>query len=127
MRIRGRASELIGFIEIKAPGKGAEPRSYTFNSFEDHVNGYIDYLICLHNEQVGSLNDHARLINQLGGEIDSLGDRSTSGNDASVTIMREVVIKYSAMKAENEQLVRRISDLETRLVQLEARTAPREP
>ena len=29
MRRRGRADELIGFIEIKAPGKGADPRRFT--------------------------------------------------------------------------------------------------
>ena len=29
MRQRGKASELLGFIEIKAPGKGADPRRFT--------------------------------------------------------------------------------------------------
>lgn len=29
MRKRGKASELLGFIEIKAPGKGADPRRFT--------------------------------------------------------------------------------------------------
>lgn len=29
MRKRGNASELLGFIEVKAPGKGADPRRYT--------------------------------------------------------------------------------------------------
>lgn len=29
MRKRGKASEMLGFIEIKAPGKGADPRRFT--------------------------------------------------------------------------------------------------
>lgn len=29
MRMSGKASELLGFIEIKAPGKGADPRRFT--------------------------------------------------------------------------------------------------
>lgn len=29
MRKRGKASELLGFVEIKAPGKGADPRRFT--------------------------------------------------------------------------------------------------
>ena len=91
--------------------------------FEDQVSQYIDHLLCLHNEQVGSLNEHARLINQLGDEIDGLRRGSSQGETAAYTgIVREVVVKYSAMEAENKLLREHISDLEARLERVEGLT-----
>lgn len=97
-----------------------EPRRYMSVSFEDQVSKYIDYLLCLHNEQVASLNEHARLINQLSDEI--FGLRATAGQGqvgATSAVMREVLANYSAMSAQNEQLRQRIEELEARIVRIE--------
>lgn len=97
--------------------------STLYRGFEDQVSGYIDYLLCLHNEQVTSLNEHARLINQLGDDVDGIRRASTKGRDAAaVSVMREVVVKYTAVEQENERLRRRIEELEVRLERVERQT-----
>ena len=91
--------------------------------FERQVNDYIEHLICLHNEQVDTLNRHADLINDLGAELDGLRAGTLRETDsAPLSIMREVVVKYSAMEAENEQLRQRIAELEIRLARIEELT-----
>lgn len=89
-----------------------EPRRYFSRSFEAQVNSYIDHLICLHNEQVTSLNQHAETINGLGTEIDTI-----RRNIAQVVIpaASEQLQDIAALEQENERLRRRIEELETRL------------
>lgn len=87
-----RAAVILGGICV--PGLAhaycSEPRRYASSSFEGQVSDHIDYLLCLHNEQVDSLNEHARLINQLGGEIDGMRADGAAGSESAPTlIMRE--------------------------------------
>lgn len=39
------------------------------------VGDALDYLVCLHNEQSRTLNNHADTINAQAGQIDELADR----------------------------------------------------
>lgn len=127
MKVRGFRVVVL-LMSMCAPGLAhaycSEPLRYSFTSFEDQVSGYFDYLLCLHNEQVGSLNEHARLINQLADEIDALPDGASAADENAYSlIIREVVVKYSAVQAENERLRQLVSDLEARVVNLERQAA----
>lgn len=100
----------------------SEPLRYRYRSFDEQVGAYLDYLLCLHNEQVTSLNEHAVMLNQLGDDLDGLQRKPSRGQDvATVAVMREVVVNYTAMKQENEQLRQRLKALEARLDLIEQR------
>lgn len=62
--------------------------------FESQINAEFKYLICLHNEQVESLNQHADLINRQAGYIVDLES------------------KIDDLEWEISKLERRVSDLE---------------
>ncbi|MEJ6404953.1 hypothetical protein [Yoonia sp. 2307UL14-13] len=79
------------------------------------MNEQLDWLLCLHNEQVNSLNRHADQINSLADNLSRLaallraeGDRI----DGIVIREREDNQRMLAMDARIEELIQRIEVLE---------------
>lgn len=94
--------------------------------FEDAVNANLDYLLCLHNEQVTTLNGHAEAIDSLSnyitafeGKVSAAGvarsDGGTvPGQDVSLAILRDVASRYEAIEKENADLRKRVEALEAK-------------
>lgn len=111
-----------------------QPTQFPVLSFEASVDKWLDYLLCLHNEQVTSLNNHATMINDLADTIDQV--RSTVGGiqynqttatvpspgsasvEGTTAVLREIVVRYDAMRSENEQLQRRVEALEAQVAHM---------
>ncbi|WP_219907803.1 hypothetical protein [Cereibacter changlensis] len=124
MRYRVFVGVAAAAVVISLPTLSAaycsSPPSYSSSSFEQQVGKNLDYLLCLHNEQVVSLNSHARILNALDADMASLSaSQSRSGNSAETMTLREVVMKYTAVSEENALLSARLSELEGRLNELE--------
>lgn len=103
------------------------PSPSTFGDFSRQVNNNLDYLLCLHNEQVTSLNNHARMLNSLADDIDRISSaqsrlgQALTADPVSSTLAREVISKYTAVAAENLYLIEKVVELERRLEVLEGR------
>lgn len=92
-----------------------QPRLFGSPSLAEQVNGQLEWMLCLHNEQVGSLNRHADQLNSqseslrgLAGLIRMEGERVDG-----------VLIRERNNSAERKALLQRISDLENRIKSLE--------
>lgn len=92
-----------------------EPMTFTSQSLASQVNAQLEWLLCLHNEQVGSLNQHADKINSIADNLSSLavllraeGDRI----DGIVMREREGFEQVSEMDARIDALERRLKQLE---------------
>ncbi|RGP35349.1 hypothetical protein [Pseudotabrizicola alkalilacus] len=109
----------------------SETNGRLITRFEDAVNASIDYLLCLHNEQVTSLNIHAEAIDRLSAYTSSL-DRKVSagsatrtdgspiaGEGVSLAILRDVASRYEMIMQENADLRQRIEVIEARLADTE--------
>ncbi len=115
-----RAALVLATMCLPSAASAYCSKRMIYSGFEDQVRGYIDYLLCLHNDQVTTLNEHAGIINQLGDEVDGLRRASSQGTDtAAASVLREVVTKYKAVEQENELLRRRVEELEVRLLRVE--------
>lgn len=68
------------------------------------INGAVDYLICLHNEQVVSMNDLADIINSNGDRMDTI---------AQAVLTQDENGYRAALRI--EQLEARITELERRI------------
>ncbi|MFV0645193.1 MAG: hypothetical protein ACK5NN_11950 [Sphingomonadaceae bacterium] len=93
-----------------------EPMSFTSQSLASQVSAQLEWLLCLHNEQVGSLNRHADKINDIADNLSNLAVllRAEAGRiDGIVIREREDFQLTTAMNA-------RLEDLEQRLRALEA-------
>jgi hypothetical protein len=91
-------------------------------SYERQVGSNLDYLLCLHNQQVTSLNNHADMINSIADELAFVRSSQTSSTytePAANLLVREVVTKYAAVSEENSQLREKVVELEMRLDELE--------
>jgi hypothetical protein len=95
-------------------------------SYERQVDSNLDYLLCLHNQQVTSLNNHANMLNLLADDLDVLrssqvrmGQTSATNEPAANILIREVITKYAAISEENSQLSAQVAALEKRLAVLE--------
>jgi septal ring factor EnvC (AmiA/AmiB activator) len=92
--------------------------------FAQKVSGYIDYLICLHNEQTDSLNEHARLINQHAnviGEIQESQRRQWSALQDLSSIINVLSEENQRISSQNQDLERQIEELTVQLRRLEFR------
>lgn len=78
--------------------------------FSSQVNAEFDYLICLHNEQVKSINEQADIIN---GHARSINAQSDLISNQSYYIS-ELERKLDRLESEVEDLKDRIADIETR-------------
>lgn len=78
--------------------------------FASEVSSALDYLVCLHNEQVDKLNEHAGYINNNSSNIDDV-DR----------IAREARDKAESMQFELDSLRSKVIDLESQLYDIENR------
>lgn len=106
----------------------SSPPSYLSSSFEQQVGKNLDYLLCLHNEQVVSLNSHATMLNALDADLASLSaSQSRSGNNSETMILRELIVKYTALSEENIRLAARLSQLEAAVSELEVRPSIEAP
>ena len=73
--------------------------------FSSSVNNALDHLICLHNEQVKSLNEHADLIN------------------AQASLLSDLDSRIYTLESENNALKRRVSDLQDDVSSIESRVS----
>lgn len=103
------------------------PSPSVFGDFNRQVNNNLDYLLCLHNEQVTSLNNHARMLNSLADDMDRISSaqsrlgQALTADTASSTLVREVIANYTAIAAENLYLGEKVVELERRIEVLEGR------
>lgn len=88
-----------------------EPMTFTSQSLVAQVKAQLDWLLCLHSEQVGSLNRHADSINDLADNLNRLaaliradGDRI----DGIVMREREDCDAASVLNARLEDLEARV-------------------
>jgi len=98
------------------------PGPSPMGSYERQVGSNLDYLLCLHNQQVTSLNNHADMINSIADELAFVRSSQTSSTytePAANLLVREVVTKYAAVSEENSQLREKVVELEMRLDELE--------
>lgn len=86
-----------------------------YGDFAAQVNGNLDWLLCLHNEQVDSLNRHADLIDDLG--------RDLQHNAEMDRVVVMAVAEQSAMLRENAALRESLVALDARVAALEAQLA----
>lgn len=98
----------------------SETNGRLITRFEDAVNASIDYLLCLHNEQVVTLNSHATTLNAVEADLATLfASQSSSKSAAEAILLREVITRYTALSEENARLSIRLGELEGRLSSLE--------
>ena len=90
-----RIAVLSAFIALSGPAHAVCFQRTGFD-FADSVNKSLDHLICLHNEQVNTLNEHADVLNRQAKAI-------------------------SVLELENDTLRRTVSDLESQLSSIESR------
>lgn len=109
------AAILTFILAGKAQAYCPEPMTFSSQSLVAQVNAQLDWLLCLHNEQVGSLNVHADKINSIADNLSSLavllraeGDRI----DGIVMREREGFEQVSEMDARIDALERRLKQLE---------------
>lgn len=109
------AALLVFSLAGKAQAYCPDPMTFSSQSLVAQVNAQLDWLLCLHNEQVGSLNRHADKINDIADNLNRLavllraeGDRI----DGIVMREREDFERASAIDAHLESLERRIRQLE---------------
>lgn len=83
--------------------------------FESSINSEFKYLLCLHNEQVNSLNSQAefmntsrRMIGDLASDLDGLREK----HNTLVTIISEQERVIESLKWEIELLERRLGAIE---------------
>ncbi|MBL9049762.1 MAG: hypothetical protein JNK19_06595 [Tabrizicola sp.] len=124
-----KVSCLVAFL-LAAPSSAQAFCSQGFGvDFAQKVSGYIDYLICLHNEQTDTLNEHARLINQHADLLNELNDGGrkqwdalqglSSALDDLVQENRRTMKRNEELESELENLTRRLDELNYRITQLE--------
>lgn len=120
MRFVRKRAAIVIFTTLGLSGPAAaycpEPMSFTSQSLASQVNAQLEWLLCLHNEQVGSLNRHADKINDIAGNLSNLSillRAEASRIDGIVMREREDFQLTTAMNA-------RLEDLEQRLQALEA-------
>ena len=96
-----------------------EPTWYVGKSFEAEVNDNLKHLICLHNEQVTRLNEHATEINRINNLIEGMrhsnANLSTKNNDK---VLQELISRYGKLATENQFLKYRVDKLEKQLQEL---------
>lgn len=83
--------------------------------FASSVNGAIDWLVCLHNEQKDTLNSHANTLNIQADELQSL-TRTVNTNaqitDQEGSRISDLQRKMDVMSSENDALKVSVSELE---------------
>jgi archaellum component FlaC len=89
---------------------------YSHSTFESLVNANLDYLICLHNDQVAQLNDHTSALNNRQIELASL--------DSNIARVAQLTIRMSnaidRLETENADLKSIVESLTSRIEALEA-------
>ena len=96
---------LVAFPANAAHAFCSEGYGYDFAS---KISGYLDYLVCLHNEQSDALNEQARLINSHADGINELISRQN-----------EIAELMGALSDMTNDLAAKMSDLEFRIDYLE--------
>lgn len=96
-----------------------EPTFFFGKSFEAEVNDNFKHLICLHNEQVTSLNQHATEINHLNDLIDGMkNNNTTTTKNPDDEVVRKLISRYGDLATENQFLKYRVDKLEKQLKEL---------
>lgn len=104
----------IGFAQSVA-AYCPEPMLFGRPSLAEQVNSQLNWMLCLHNEQVGSLNRHADQINSLSESMSGLAGLIRMEGDR----VDSIVIRERDDFEERRVLLQRISDLEQRIATLE--------
>lgn len=91
-----------------------EPSHWRGISFETQVESYLEYLLCLHNGQVGTLNEMSIQQNSLRSDLSTVSDRL----DEAFTQLLQMYVELGTTNAE---LVTRVEMLEERMQALELR------
>ncbi len=90
-------------------------------TWEDQVNANLDKLICLHNEQVQALNEHANLINATDNGMLGLGSQVFENKTIHSADTKRAHKLTMELIEQNAELSVRLSQLESRLTTLEAK------
>ena len=106
----------VMFITVTTAANAfCQRKTQLMSDFSDTIANEFEYLICLHNEQVNSLNQHSNLLGTHTEAIIEIQDRQHRIAQALTEISNLVDI---AIK-ENSAFERRLDDLERRLHSLE--------
>jgi len=108
---------LVGSVAAYCP----QPMSFGSQSLAAQVNDQLDWQLCLHNEQVGSLNRHADLLNSLSDRLAGLAGLIRMEGDR----VDAVVVRERVDFTERQVMQQRIVDLEQRIETLERLIAER--
>lgn len=93
----------------------SEPTKFGNASLVDQVNAQLDWLLCLHNEQVRSLNRHADQINTIADKLSKLDAQMRliwGRTDGIVMRERDDAMKFQAVKDRVKELEARVGALE---------------
>lgn len=85
----------------------ATPSYATCVQFSNDVNGAIDYLVCLHNEQNRVLNEFSDIVNNHARKLDSVSSAVLTIDDNSAEMARRI----SRLEGEVADLQRELTEL----------------
>ena len=123
----------VGLLVAVLPsmsGACASPSRY--GDFADQVNNNLDWLLCLHNVQVASLNDQAAMLNGLSDDLYLLRTAylglntdftALSQNRGETVFEQELLQQFIDIAAENILLRLELTNIYNRLNALEAQLA----
>ena len=99
----------LGIVLAVAPVFSASALCFRGGGFDfaSQVNAEFDYLICLHNEQVESINEHADLINDHARSINAQSDLISNQS----YYISELERKLKALEYEVDDLKDQIADI----------------
>lgn len=105
---------LVFGLTAKAQAYCPEPSHWRGISFETQVESYLEYLLCLHNGQVDTLNELSMQQSSMRSEIATVSDRSDEA-------FKQLLTMYVELGTTNAELVAKVEMLEERLQALELR------
>lgn len=109
------AAFLMFSLTGKAQAYCPEPSYWRGISFETQVESYLEYLLCLHNGQVGTLNELSIQHSSMRSDIATVSDRSDEA-------FKQLLKMYVELGTTNAELVAKVEMMEERLEALELRT-----
>ena len=119
-------SVALRVLVIWLPNAGATcTRPINYGNFEGQVNGNLDWLLCLHNEQVDSLNGHANRLADLSDQLYAASELNASILDQLETINGSVMTNFMISMQNQVTFEEKLLALTARIAALEAELAER--